>query len=81
MLSFSTNLVAQETYPDSVVWGTYCGECIRDCSSFNKINKNSLQEDKTDRLFELFPYNPINYSFKGVTASNDKFICISSDLI
>jgi len=72
LITLSIPLLAEERYPDSVIWGSYCGECVGQCSTFMKIDKDSLQIDNTDRFFQLDPYDPINYSFKGSLAEKSE---------
>ncbi len=72
-ISSSCALGAQDDYPDYVVWGSYCGECISRCSTFRKISGSSLQIDKSDRIFQIDPYNPIDYAFSGSSSEADEF--------
>jgi hypothetical protein len=64
---------SEEQYPDSVVWGKYCGECIGECSKFYKLSEGELLIDLSGNIFNIQPYEPINYIFSGVKASEAEY--------
>ena len=71
MLSnYALTSFAGETIPSSVIWGTYCGECIGECSTFRQIDESKLLIDKTDKFFKSKPFN---YKFKGIKESKKEY--------
>lgn len=64
---------SKERYSDSVIWGSYCGECKEQCSVIRKIISSNLYIDKTDKVFQLKPFNPIRYVFNGVGEAGSEY--------
>jgi hypothetical protein len=69
----SSLVFSEEQYPDSVIWGKYCGECVGECSKFYKLTEGELLIDLSGNIFNIQPYEPINYIFSGVKASEAEY--------
>lgn len=57
-----------ERYPSQVIWGSYCGECIGECSTMRKITNGGLMIDQSNNFLKSNP-SSFTYEFNGAPES------------
>jgi len=72
LFSYAVPGFGEANFPDKVIWGMYCGECIGNCSTMREITNNKLSIDKSNNYLISDPYK-FNYKFKGVPEPSAEF--------